>query len=327
MELIKFWGMWPREKFVSVYIFLSHKGWILEGMIRESASAVNQKLRWNWILESRRDFFRNPTLINSYVHRQSAVSVFSNHKVFLAMAEKPLIAKSKAIVLVTQLQENELELISKNITCFNLTHRIIVQNKVVFEKLVEIGIKESLIHLFPGAIDRNLFCPSSDTEFSRDVYVLISGDFKERKNPEMIKKVIAQLPNIRFIVHGRNLEIFGNQFLASNKNVHMIPFNFLNQPKLMRNASAYLMISTLEGGPIPVLESLASGTPVVASDVGFCNEYINQNNGWLLSDPNDLMEIEKALYYSITLKSQVSKMDLLKGRFTWIELGNLFFKA
>ena len=325
MESKKFWGNWPREKFIDVYIFLSHKGWILEGMIRESASAVNQKLRWNWVLESRRDFFRNPTLINSYFHRKSTVSVFSNHKVFLATVEKSSIAKSKTIVLVTQLQENELELISKNIIYFNLTHRIIVQNIVVFEKLVEIGIKESLIYLFPGAIDRNLFCPNTDTEFSRDIYVLISGDFKERKNPEMIKKVISQFPYIKFLIHGNNLEIFGNEFSDKYKNVELIDFKFSNQPSLMRDASSYLMISTLEGGPISVLESLASGTPVVASNVGFCSDYINSDNGWLLNDSSDINEIENALNYTMNLKGKVFNDDLLNGRFTWVELGELLF--
>ena len=93
----------------------------------------------------------------------------------------------------------------------------------------------------------------------------------------------------------------------------------------MRDASAYLMISTLEGGPISVLESLASGTPVVASNVGFCSDYINSDNGWLLNDSSDINEIENALNYAMNLKGKVFKDDLLNGRFTWVELGKLLF--
>jgi glycosyltransferase involved in cell wall biosynthesis len=297
----------------------------LEGIIRDSALAVGQKLRWNWIIESRRDLLKNPNLLGLILHRRSRVSVFSNHKVFLSHSTKVSLKKSKIVVFVTQLQDNELNMIRNNIQSFNLAKRIIVQNLFVFESLIEAGVSKNIVSLFPGAIDRNLFYPAPKTDVCKDKFVLVSGDFKERKNPEMIKKVISQLPDINFIIHGHNLEIFGIGFFDSFKNVELIPFNFLNQPKLMRDASAYLMISTLEGGPIPVLESLASGTPVVASNVGFCSEYINSENGWLLNNSSNVHEIENALTYAMDLKSKVSNHDLLKGRFTWIESGNLFF--
>jgi glycosyltransferase involved in cell wall biosynthesis len=35
----------------------------------------------------------------------------------------------------------------------------------------------------------------------------------------------------------------------------------------------YLVTSDSEGGPIPVLEAIAAGVPVIAPDVGFCWEY------------------------------------------------------
>ena len=304
---------------------MSHNGWILEGIIRDSALAVGQKLRWNWIVESRRDLLENPKLLVLLIPRRSEISVFSNHKVFLSSLKKISPNRSKVVVFVTQLQDSELSIIRSNIHSFNLSKRIIVQNLFVFKSLVDVGVDESILRLFPGAIDRNVFYPTFENVVSENKFVLISGDFKERKNPEMIKKVITQLPDIHFIIHGHNLEIFGIGFFDAYKNIELIPFNFLNQPKLMRDASAYLMISTLEGGPIPVLESLASGTPVVASNVGFCSEYINSENGWILNDPSDINEIENALNYAINLKSKVSNHDLLKGQFTWIESGNLFF--
>ena len=304
---------------------MSHHGWILEGIIRDSALAVGQKLRWNWIVESRRDLLENPKLLGLLIPRRSEVSVFSNHKVFLSSLKKISPNRSKVVIFVTQLQDSDLSTIRSNIHSFNLSKRIIVQNLFVFNSLIDVGVDESILRLFPGAIDRNLFYPTLKNVVSEKKFVLISGDFKKRKNPEMIKKVISQFPYIKFLIHGNNLEIFGNEFSDKYKNVELIDFKFSNQPILMRAASSYLMISTLEGGPISVLESLASGTPVVASNVGFCSDYINSNNGWLLNDSSDINEIENALNHTMNLKGKVFNNDLLNGRFTTVELGKLLF--
>jgi len=85
----------------------------------------------------------------------------------------------------------------------------------------------------------------------------------------------------------------------------------------MRNASALLSLSINEGGPFPVLEALASGTPVVSSDTGFVREVISNTNGVLLLKNPALSEITQALIYCIDLKSQKYNRSLLEEDHTW----------
>ncbi len=50
-----------------------------------------------------------------------------------------------------------------------------------------------------------------------------------------------------------------------------LPFDQL--PDFYRSIDYLLVLSELEGGPLPVLEALAMGKPVIAPDVGWCWDY------------------------------------------------------
>jgi glycosyltransferase involved in cell wall biosynthesis len=146
--------------------------------------------------------------------------------------------------------------------------------------LIASGVSKHAVVRAPGAVSRDIYKPSMaipDRQF-----VLFSGDFKYRKNPDLVAKVICSMPDTDFVIHGQNWEIFPPEILNGLPNLKRIDFNLKGQPGLMRQASLYVSLAVVEGGPYPVLEALASGTPVVATDTGFCAEFINDTNGILL---------------------------------------------
>ena len=97
------------------------------------------------------------------------------------------------------------------------------------------------------------------------------------------------------------------------------------QPRLAREASALLSISHNEGGPFPVIEALASGTPVLATNTGFCKELINKENGLVVDVPSDLLTIARSLDKVIGLKPKVFRSDLLPDGHSWQEFAKKLY--
>jgi len=149
---------------------------------------------------------------------------------------------------------------------------------------------------------------------------------KTRKNPELLLQTISAMEKTQFILHCD----FQNQIVAQDfqelPNVIIKPFKEIRQRKLMREASVYLNLSTTEGGPIGLLESLASGTPVVSTDVGFANEYVDESNGVIVPINAEIDLIVAAIKKGFELKERVKNHDLLNGRLSWKELGNTFYR-
>jgi glycosyltransferase involved in cell wall biosynthesis len=70
---------------------------------------------------------------------------------------------------------------------------------------------------------------------------------------------------------------------------------------------------------------LASGTPVVATNTGFCEEFVNESNGRLLANEPDLDIVKRAIQQGIELKQSLWDTDLLHGKWQWKDLGALIY--
>jgi glycosyltransferase involved in cell wall biosynthesis len=208
--------------------------------------------------------------------------------------------------------------------------KIFVLNSKIKTELVASGIPEYKIVTVYGAVNRKVYYPTKKFTKNKssveDPYVLIIGDCKPRKNPKKLINVIRTMSDKKFIIHGRGWhEYFAQQSVGQLSNLKILQFRIENNPKLVREASVYLSLSKLEGGPFPTLESLASGTPVVATDTGWNREIIKSGSGVLLSYKYTISEVTAAINQAIKLKSKVKYLDLLNGQFTWAKLGKKLY--
>ena len=93
----------------------------------------------------------------------------------------------------------------------------------------------------------------------------------------------------------------------------------------MRNASVYLSLSKLEGGPYSTVEAMASGTPVVVTSTGWNPEIVNNSNGILLPLEVNVSQVVSAIETTIRLKEKVRGFDLIEGKFSWEQLGRSIY--
>ena len=95
--------------------------------------------------------------------------------------------------------------------------------------------------------------------------------------------------------------------------------------KWMNAADVFCLTSLREGRPNVIIESLASGTTVVATAVGGVPELINPENGYL-AKPADSTSIADNLYEALTSARDPRQVANTVAHFTWEAAGKIYFK-
>ncbi|WP_027708423.1 glycosyltransferase family 4 protein [Zooshikella ganghwensis] len=167
--------------------------------------------------------------------------------------------------------------------------------KPLKHRMEEMGVTTP-IHLLQNGVDLELFKPAADRERLRqalglDGLTLLSvGNAIELKGHHLVIEALTELPEAKLVVIGEGSERVKYQQLAEQLNVaDRVTFTGnIQQGDLVQyyNAADVLILaSRREGCPNVVLEAMACGTPVIATDVGAIPDLIApQVSGYLLPD-------------------------------------------
>ncbi|HEY2078461.1 MAG TPA: glycosyltransferase family 1 protein [Streptosporangiaceae bacterium] len=137
--------------------------------------------------------------------------------------------------------------------------------------------------LVPNGVDLGQFAPAAaaDIAAARDLYglpdhyILTVGAQRPHKNHEVLVRSLPRLPaQVSLVIVGYPDPIFPQQLpdliakLGLQERVRLVP-NVADRwlPAVYSAASAFALPSLAEGFGIPVLEAMACGVPVVASDI------------------------------------------------------------
>ncbi|KUK49615.1 MAG: Glycosyltransferase, partial [Parcubacteria bacterium 33_209] len=147
-----------------------------------------------------------------------------------------------------------------------------------------------------------------------DFIVLHITRFDCVKNSGLVLKIAGEIDKlgsqITFIIIGDGPERIDLEKVAQEKglkNIHFLGFQ-LQAVRYLKYASAYLSTSLKEGLPLTLVESMAMGVPVIATDVTGNNEIVvHGENGFLYPDGS----LDLAIKYIQDLKSNPSLLKLL----------------
>lgn len=146
------------------------------------------------------------------------------------------------------------------------------------------------------------------TSSKKDVFtVIMVGRLKFPKDQETIIKAINILPeNFEFIIvgDGPNKERLLNliKVLGLEKRIRMVG-NQENVEEWLKSTDLYIHASHYEGLPLSIIEAMAAGLPIVASDVKGIRNLV-KDNGVLFQDANykELADIILDIYNHPTKK-------------------------
>lgn len=148
---------------------------------------------------------------------------------------------------------------------------IFVHSKRESQKLSNVCSSEQIVML--AAIE--------PTRFTRPAKngrrIVWAGTPSERKNPEMLLSIAEKLPEEKFLLIGRGWkESAIVSKLEERENIEYREFQGALSTEDLDGCDLFLMTSSVEGGPMPLMETLAAGLIPIATDTGFVREIFKE---------------------------------------------------
>lgn len=215
--------------------------------------------------------------------------------------------------------------------------QIVTACQIMQERLLEWGVPQEKIHCIPLGIDLDNFVPP--TKRSRDQIrleleippkTICIGSFQKDgegwdeglspkliKGPDILLDVLSRLKNkysIMVLLSGP-----ARGFVKQGLKKLGIPYRHIlvkNYPEICRLYHAldlYLVTSREEGGPLAVLETQATGVPLISACVGLAPDLIQNNwNGFLvdIEDVEGFVEASARLINNAGLRMQFQQNGL-----------------
>jgi len=180
--------------------------------------------------------------------------------------------------------------------CKRPTVRIITVSPYVKERLAPIFPQPKKIHFIPNGVDTDLFRPlPSETLIllkqkwgvsdKKNVFLFV-GRLARQKNPALVIRLLRQVSGDLLVVgdgiQREYLKILA-RFLGVEKRVRFLGLISTSEIIECYNiADVMILPSFFEGLPFVLLEALACGTPVVASDISGVRKVLKEIGGTLV---------------------------------------------
>jgi glycosyltransferase involved in cell wall biosynthesis len=194
----------------------------------------------------------------------------------------------------------------------------------ITEIIENLGVKKKNIIEIPSGVEEIIVADKIST-LPGTIKFLFLGRYERRKGVEELNKALEKLKGdfeFHFIgpipeekrMKKKNLHYHG-EIRDKNKLAH-----------LMREYHVLVCPSWSEGMPNVVLEAMANGMAVAATDVGATGVLVNEETGWLIpsSSSESILKILKDVLESdhkhINEKRR-NALETIKEKFTWEKLG------
>lgn len=179
-----------------------------------------------------------------------------------------------------------------------------------------------------GVAEEFFETPVSGKPVNGQPFFLWSGSFSPRKNVgrvvEAFEQIAPRLPHHLVLCGGTGWDAAGTlaRIRASTfaSRIHLP--GRVSEAQLRayyRKATAYVFVSLMEGFGLPILEAMASGCPVIASNVSSLPE-VAGDAAWLVDplEPEAIAQAMSEIASDATVSSRLSIMGRLRaGEFRW----------
>lgn len=202
---------------------------------------------------------------------------------------------------------------------------ILSVSRALANELTGIGVNPEKIQVIYNGVNHEKFGQSYPVTY-KSPYILFIGNLKHDKGVmeliEGFNKVKNQYPDLHLIFAGSGvmqnaITEFANTQNISDRVTLLGNINHDELPAWLSNASALCLPSYNEGVPNVVLESMAAGTPVLATNVGGIPEILNEEVCGKLIIPKNSNAVAKGLNELLDQSWSREKIKQHALQFTW----------
>ncbi len=277
-----------------------------------------------------------------HFHTPLVPSLYTKHPKLVTI-HTPMRAESRSIPLdsflgiLVKLQEPVSFRIERRL--FSQANRLVAVAQSVAGELKEYGVNPDQVAVLGNAIDSQIFFPSKHRKISANPYFLTVGRIGPRKGLDDLiscaKIVVESHPNVRFLIAGSGPLEKGlkRRIVRENLEDHIILLGHISdRQKLMelyQGATAYVHAAHYEGLPTVILESMACGSPVIATAVSGTLDVINDGQNGLLVPPRSPRKMAATILSLLDNpilgeKLAQAAIQTVQSRFTWKVVGRSY---
>jgi len=232
----------------------------------------------------------------------SKLNRFLNKKIFIKIHGSDINENTKFTARTKQI-----------VNTFNKSDGVFSVSNALKKVLVNVGVDQDKVIVNYNGVDKSTFYPSSENKKKQIIFV---GNIIKEKG---IEELLDAFSNIK---SEYSLSIIGRGPLAEKLEQRYASkaINFLGSLPLkqvaehIRESTLLVLPSYREGVPNVVLESLSSGTPVVATSVGGIPEVLNEESGVII---DDLKDLKNAIEMALSKNWDYSAIVEQANRFDW----------
>lgn len=199
------------------------------------------------------------------------------------------------------------------VTAMHQASAIISVSTHLAETAAELGVPSGKIHVIANGVDTDRFFPRDKIDARRQLGLPTDGrllvtvaHLGPRKGHHEVLRALAGLPDdVRLVLVGSDVRGRGRNATALRQMIHRLQMDdrailvgqqpYDRVPAYFNAADISVLASYREGCPNVVLESLASGTPVVASRVGGVSDMIEDGCNGRIVPPRQAEPLARAI--------------------------------
>jgi glycosyltransferase involved in cell wall biosynthesis len=210
----------------------------------------------------------------------------------------------------------------------NSADAITTVSHALSDECTKIGMPKGKIRVILNGVDLNLFRPPLDRPALRaelqltDPTLLAVGNLVKLKGHELMLRALTLSPGIKLLIVGtgpeeRTLMRQARRLGVSDRVKFLGYVDQLRLPRYYGAADALLHTSTSEGIPNVILEAMACGTPVIATDVGGVSEVVSDAPAGLLIHRHQPEAVAEAIREMLTASVDRGAVREYITRFSW----------
>ena len=202
-------------------------------------------------------------------------------------------------------------------------NKVFTDNAVIADDLVNrTGFRRTKVSVHYQPVELEMRKP--DSQKKKNVYkILWASRVAPQKRPDILKKVAERLPeNYKVEVYGRIQKPYykDNYFVGAKNITYKGPFSDISALPI-ENYDAYLYTAQTDGIPNILLEIVALGLPIVATNEGGVPDLINSGKDGRLVDLGDIDGYVEALKETVEANKRVEYIKKaqakVKVRHSW----------
>lgn len=200
-------------------------------------------------------------------------------------------------------------------------------SQALADRMLQLGIEPRSLEVLPNGVDLVNFAPrdvcSCRENFGVRGRALASvGHLIPEKGHDLVIEALSELPDIQLLIVGDGperdrLERLAESVGVSNRVRFLGLVDHRDMPSVYCAVDALVLASMREGMPNVVLESLACGTPVVATRVGGVAELITSESAGRLVDDRSPEAIRAAIVTLFGAYPGIARTRDFAARFDW----------